>query len=298
MIRIAVSPPYRIGLVGFAALVLAACSTALPSVPALSRDNAEAPELGPNEAPTYADLVEFSRAADLVAIVTVDDQRTFPPERAPDVGPGRARLYVEALTQNLLVAPRGVGEELTFVVDQPRDSDGDPPDLEDRSFIIFGDIVPGSPGSVQLITSSAMLPAGADIEARTRRVLTQLAAANLPPEIRGVRDVISVPGNLAGESETQMFVETVDRAPVSLSVVRRPGMRPEWGISLGEIVDASARPPAPESLAWYRFACFLPRDLPEDSFLQADRASRAQARTDYAFILAELGPCERRFTRR
>ena len=34
------------------------------------------------------------------------------------------------------------------------------------------------------------------------------------------------------------------------------------GRCLGELVDASARPPAPESIAWYRFACFLPRELP------------------------------------
>ena len=128
-----------------------------------------------------------------------------------------------------------------------------------------------------------------------RRVLTQLAAADAPPAITGVRDVISVPGNLAGESETQMFVETEDGTPVSLSVIRRPGMAPEWGVSLGELVDASARAPEPESLLWYQFACFLPRELPGDSFLQSDRASQAQARADYAFILDQLGPCERRF---
>ena len=151
-------------------------------------------------------------------------------------------------------------------------------------------------GTLQLLSSTAMLPAGPQIEARVRRVLTQLAQPDVPPAITGVRDVISVPGNLAGESETQMFVETDTGAPVSLSVIRRPGMAPEWGVSLGELVDASARPPAPESIAWYRFACFLPRELPYDSFLQRDRQSQDRAREDYAFVLAQLGPCERRFT--
>ena len=134
------------------------------------------------------------------------------------------------------------------------------------------------------------------MEARVRRVLTQLAAADVPPAVTGLRDVISVPGNLAGESETQMFVETDTGAPVSLSVIRRPGMTPQWGVSLGELVDASAEPAQPDTLIWYRLACFLPRELPTDSFLQRDRASQDQARADYAFILSELGPCERRFT--
>ena len=191
---------------------------------------------------------------------------------------------------------QAIGSELVYVVDQRRDANGDAPDLEGRNFVIFGDLSRSQPGAIQLLSSDSMLPAGPQIEARVRRVLTQLAAADAPPTITDVRDVISVPGNLAGESETQMFVETENGAPVSLSVIRRPGMAPEWGISLGELVDASARPPERESLAWFQFACFLPRKLASDSFLQSDPASQAQARADYAFILSELGSCERRFT--
>ncbi len=81
---------------------------------------------------------------------------------------------------------------------------------------------------------------------------------------------------------------------MSLSVIRRPQMAPKWGISLGEIVNQDAVPPVPGTIAWYRFACFLPRELPESAFLQNDRESRYRARADYAFVLADLGPCERR----
>lgn len=282
----------RAVLAALLALNVAACVSAGP---AKSQDLANA-ELPAAQAPTYADLVTMALAADTVAIVTVTQQIPFPPERAPDVAPGAVRLYIEAQTQGLLTAPRAVGSQLVFVVDQRRERDGDPPDLEDRRFVVFGDLAPGQPGALQLLSSDSMLPAGPQIEARVRRVLTQLAAADAPPPIIGVRDVISVPGNLAGESETQMFVETQTGAPVSLTVIRRPGMKPEWGVSLGELVDSSARPPDPESLAWYRLACFLPRELPADSFLQRDRESQDRARADYAFILSELGPCERRFT--
>lgn len=284
--------PLRALLVGLLGSAAAACAT---TGPAMSQDVAAA-ELPAAQAPTYADLVTMAMDADTVAIVAVEDQIPFPAERAPNLPPSQVRLYIEALTQSLLVAPQGVGSELVFVVDQSRDADGDAPDLEDRSYLIFGDLSRSQPGAIQLLSSNAMLPAGPRIEARVRRVLTQLASADAPPAITGVRDVISVPGNLAGESETQMFVETRSGAPVSLSVIRRPGMTPEWGVSLGELVDASATAPQPETLEWFQFACFLPRELPADSFLQTDRASQARAREDYAFILAELGPCERRFT--
>lgn len=275
-----------------AALLASACSTITAAQP----QAAPAPELSAAQAPTYADLVTLAMRADTVAIVEVEEQIPFPPERAPGVAPADVRLYLEALTQALLKAPTSVGETMVFVVDQRRLADGEPPELEERRFLLFGDLSTSQPSALQLLSSRSMLPAGPRIEARVRQVLNQLAAADAPPGIAGVRDVISVPGNLAGESETQMFIETDTGAPVSLTVIRRPGMAPQWGISLGELVDASARPPAPETLVWFRFACFLPRELPDDSFLQRDRVSQSQARADYAFVLAELGTCERRFT--
>lgn len=272
------------------ALAVAACAS---TGPAQSQD-LQVPEPVMQDAPTYADLVDMAMAADTAVVVEVEEQIPFPPERVPDLPPEIVRLYVEANVQSLLVAPQPVGEQLVFVVDRRRDSRGDAPDLEERAFILLGDLSRSQPGAIQLLSSDSMLPASPQVEARVRRVLTQLAQGDVPPAITGLRDVISVPGNLAGESETQMFVETETGAPVSLSVIRRPGMAPQWGVSLGELVDASARPPEPETIAWYRFACFLPRELPADSFLQTDRASQAQAREDYAYVLARLGPCERR----
>jgi len=278
-------------LTALALLCLASCTT---SGLAQSRGRAPAPELSAAEAPTYADLADLALAGRVVAVVEVDDQRTVPPERAPNVAPGKTRQYLATITQRLLAGPSAVGATLTFLADLPLDPDGKPPKVEKRSFIVFGDSVAGRPGELQLVTSKAMLPAGPIIEGRVREVLTQIAARDVLPAITGVRDVISVPGNLTGESETQLFVVTAGGTPVSLSVIRRPQMAPRWGISLGEIVNQDAAPPQPGTIAWYRFACFLPRELPESVFLQNDRESRDRARADYAFVLQELGPCARR----
>ncbi|MGZ3197828.1 MAG: hypothetical protein ACXWI1_12200, partial [Croceibacterium sp.] len=137
------------------------------------------------------------------------------------------------------------------------------------------------------------LPLDPTTEQRVRTVIGQLQAPSAAPRIIAVRDVISVAGNLAGESETQMFVDTVGGAPVSLTVIRRPNMDPTWGVSWSEIVDQAAKPPAPETIAWYRLACFLPRKLRDRAFLQADAAGRQRAEADYQFILDQLGPCAR-----
>lgn len=251
-------------------------------------------ELSAAEAPTYVDLVDLALAADTVAVVTITDQITLEPERAPDLASGMARLYIESAITSLLTAPRVTGQNLAFLVDVPLEADGKPPKLKKRSVLVMGDLSAVRPGELQLISSESMFPAGPTIEGRVREILLQLTDAEVPPAITGVRDVISVPGNLAGESETQMFVETATGAPISLSVLRRPGQAATWGISLGEIVDASAQVPQPGTLLWYRFACSLPRTLPASSYLQTDSRSREQARADYAFVLQQLGPCERR----
>lgn len=242
---------------------------------------------------TYADLADLVEAAALVALVEVRDQAQVEPERAPGLAPGHARLYVEARTLALLGGRSALGESLEYLVDVPLDAKGKAPKLRKQRFLIYADPVAGRAGALQLVDPSAQLPATPENEQLSRTVIAALAAADAPPAVTGIRDVMSVPGNLAGESETQLFLDTATGQPVSLSVVRRPGMDPTWGVSWSEIVDQSARPPEPQTVAWYRLACFLPAQLPAEAFLQQDSASRRRAEADYRFIVEQLGTCSR-----
>lgn len=246
-----------------------------------------------SQALTYADLVGLAEAASIVARVTVDDQATVAPERAPGLAPGHARLYVEAQTERVLKGPAALGESLRYLVDLPLDAKGKPPKLKKQSLLVFANPVPGRSSELQLIQPDAQIPADEATEARLRAVIADLVAPDAPPKVAGVRDVLSVAGNLSGESETQIFVDTVSGNPVALTVIRRPGMAPQWGVSWTEIVDQAAQPPERGTLEWYRLACSLPRTLSADAFLQADAAGRRRAEADYQFILDQLGPCER-----
>jgi hypothetical protein len=191
----------------------------------------------------------------------------------------------------LLAARSALGESLVYLVDVPLNAKGKAPKLEKQRFIVYADPVPGRPGELRLVGSH--VPANVPTEQLARSVIAAFAAPDAPPAVTGVRDVMSVPGNLVGESETQLFLNTATGDPVSLTVIRRPGMAPTWGVSWTEIVDQSARPPARESVEWYRLACFLPQQLPGSAFLQTDRASRTRAEGDYRYILDQLGDCPR-----
>lgn len=242
---------------------------------------------------TFADLAGLTEAASIVAVVEVRDQAVVEPERAPGLAPGHARLYVEAQTGALLAARSALGESLTYLADVPLDAKGKVPKLRKQRFIVFAQPVAGRPGVLQLVEPDAFLPATPENEALARKVIAAMAAPDVPPPVTGVRDVMSVAGNLAGESETQLFLDTESGTPVSVTVVRRPGMAPEWGVSWSEIVDQAARPPEPETAAWYRLACALPPQLSADAFLQEDREARVRAEADYRFVLEQLGECRR-----
>jgi hypothetical protein len=138
-----------------------------------------------------------------------------------------------------------------------------------------------------------MLPWTPELEARLRPILTELVNRDQPPVITGVRETMHVPGNLAGEGETQVFLTTPDGKPASLSVLRRPGEPTAWGVSFSEIVDQSAKPPQPETLAWYRLACALPPALPARSLIGGSAQDRQIATEDYAQVVRELGACTR-----
>lgn len=271
----------------------------LVMVPVAGHAQAPAPvaTLAP-DGPTYADLATLSDAAEFVIRARIRRQTTLKPDRAPGLAPGFARLYIEADTISLIAGRGVVGGTVAYLVDVPLDPKGKVPKLKKREFVLFARGVPGRAGEVQLVAPGAQLAYTPDLEARLRPILTELYAApdSVPPRITGISDALAVQGTLTGESETQIFLATENRSPVSITILRRPGQRPQWGVSWGEIIDSAARPPAPETLRWYRLACSLPDQLPSNANLAREPEARRLAAGDYALVREAIGPCTRRIT--
>lgn len=275
---------------------IVAASLLAGSTPALSQN--PVPDLSSAaQRATYADLVDLAERSDMVIRAEIRRQIILKPERAPGLEPGFARLYIEARTLSLISGSAAVGESLTFLVDVPLNAKGKPGKYKKRQMLLFADRVPGQSGAIRLTAKQAMLDYTAEFEARLRPILTDLAKADVPPQVTGIGDALAVRGNLVGESETQIFVETRDRSPVSITVLRRPGQPVTWGVSWGEIIDSSARAPEPQTLRWYRLACSLPSRLPSSANLARDPEARRLAEADYRFVMDALGPCARAITR-
>ena len=240
---------------------------------------------------TYADLVTLADAADLVIRAEVQRTARLDPERAPDVALGYARLYVEATTQALVAGTVPVGETLKYLVDVPVTGNDKVPNLKKQTVLLFARAGQGRPGELQLVDPRAQLAWSEPLAERVRTILGDLVRPDAPPVVTGIADALSIDGNLVGESETQVFLDTATGRPASINVLRRPGQPPRWGVSWSELVDQSAAPVVPETLGWYRLACGLPATLPSDASLSRDPDALAQATRDYAFVLEQLGPC-------
>lgn len=273
-------PLLRLLLIGFAV------------VPGAVAAQVATPPVSP-AGPSFAALATLADGAPLAVRAKIKDQAAVPAERAPGLKPGHARLYVEAQTVTLIAGSTALPESLRYLVDVPLDAKGKPPKLKKQEVILFARPVPGRAGELQLVGPTAQLPWSAALEARLRPILSGFAAADAPPRITGVRDVLSSAGNLAGESETQIFLTTTRGEPAALTVVRRPGMSPRWGVSWTELVDQAAQPASAGTIAWYRLACTLPTSLPAGTNLSNDPKDRARAAQDYAFVIDQLGPCNR-----
>jgi hypothetical protein len=242
---------------------------------------------------TYADMVDLSEASQLVIHAQIRRQIEVEPERSPGLEAGFARLYIEAETLALIAGNITVGESLRYLVDVPRDAKGKAPKLKNSEVILFAKPVAGRAGEVQLAGVQGQFAYAPDFLDRLRPVLASLVAPDVPPVVNSVRDALSVSGNLTGESETQIFLDTDDGSPVSITVLRRPGRPAAWGVSWGEIIDQSALPPRPGTLEWYRLACALPATLSSSANLSRDPRERQMAQRDYALVIESLGPCER-----
>lgn len=276
----------RIAIAGF--VVVAA--NGFPPIQAMA---ASPPKVSvPTPPVTYADLADLADSATLVLRADLRKIVPLEPAQARGVRSGWGRFYAEAKTRALISGNAMLGESLKYLVDLPLDAKGKPPKLGKKPVLLFAAPVAGRPGELRLVAPDAQLLWDAPTEARLRGVLTELLAPGAPGRIAGIREAIHVPGNLAGEGETQMFLASPGDGAVSVTVSHRPGMPVSWGVSFSEVLENGA-PPRRETLAWYRLACFLPWKLPARANLSDSPEDKARAEDDYRLVRDALGACPR-----
>jgi hypothetical protein len=282
-------PVFRPTLLAAVAFAASPAAAAFPGqsapIPAVSRDA--------GSGISYADLTDLVIASPVIADATIRSAVRLKGADAVGVAPGFTRFYVEADLGALVRGAGGLPPRIGYLLDIAPDSSGHLPKLKKMRVLLFGRPVAGRPDQIQLAAPDAQIVWSSADDARVRAIATALVAADAPPVITGIGNVFHVPGALPGEGETQVFLTTANGAPVSLTVLRRPGEQPRWAVALSEIVDEAAAPPARDTLLWYRLACALPADLPEQSIASLAASDATLAREDYGYVREQLGACRR-----
>lgn len=240
---------------------------------------------------SYADLADFALASQVTAHVRVKDAKQLKGPLAAGTRPGFARQLVTADVIALIKASTGLPSRIQYIIDTPVDSRGKTQKLKKSESLLFAK--QGRPGEVQLIAPDASVPWSEAAGKTVRAVLQEAARSDAPPVIDGISSAFHSPGSLPGEGETQIFLHTKDGRPASLTVQRLAGAAPGWNISLGEVVDEAISKPTPETLLWYRLACFLPKTMPQQAVDGQSAETIAQVNLDYDFVLSGLGACPR-----
>jgi len=242
---------------------------------------------------SYADSADLIIASPLVIKARIEGRKKVNVAAAEGGASPISYYLTTARVEALIRGDSGVAPTLTFLVrDVPKGQVR--PDYLRKKVTVMLFARPGrKPGEIQLTSRNAIQPWTENLEQKARSITSELLRADSPPAIIGVGDAFHIAGTIAGESETQIFLKTENGAPVSLSILRRPGEVPHWGVSLGEIVDESAVPPPTDTLLWYRLACALPPKLPSESTRSLPLLDAEAARRDYKLVLESLGSCGR-----
>jgi len=248
------------------------------------------PPARPEAVWTYADTADVFAAAPLVLRARISTATVI---KGASVPVGTTRFYVEADATALIRGSGGIPPRVRYLVDVRPDSRGKMPKLKKLDVLLAARSVADRPGEIQLVAPDAQQPWTPTLDTRVRSIIGNAVDPSAPPEITGVASAFHVAGTVLGEGETQIFLSTVGGAPVSVTVLRRPGESPRWALALGEIVDEAAARPARDTLTWYRLACFLPADLPPAAARELSQADADIAREDYALVRRDLGACPR-----
>ncbi len=281
---------YAIGTAAILAISVSGCGMSMPSISGGGGSAAvqDAPAI------TFADAADLVLISPIIVDVTVGKTTAIDREDAPGLRPDSARVLVNATVNTLLRGSGGVPGEVQFLIDLPADAKGRAPKIKGQRIFVFARPVAGRPTLLQPVLPDSVVGFSAANDALIRKATREAVAINAPPAITGVGQAFHFPGTIAGEGETQIFLETQGGAPVSMNVTSKSGQAPLWNVSLGEVVSTQARAPDKDSLLWYRLACgTLPARLPVESLVSKTQAANVKADADYQYVRQALGACPR-----
>lgn len=272
------------------ALILAASMGS--SLPGLASAQSESAQTAASAAVSYPVIANLTLGSDVVLTGTVRKMERLAGRETLSAPEGFSRYLMTVTVTGVLIAPRAVPGEITYIWDAPDAVYGKRPKLKGESVLLFLRATPGNDRAYQLTAGNAQLRNQESALAMVRSVAADpIRKAGFGHRVTGVVDAIRLQRASNEPFGTHFLIETAEKGLMTVSVPEGAGPRP-LRISLPDTPDESV-PLERNSLPGYFLACGLPETLPEMVLQTAAATGDLNAvQADYTYLRAAVGPCQ------
>ncbi|MCH8684695.1 hypothetical protein [Pedomonas mirosovicensis] len=270
--------------------ILLASALALAMPTAVSAQSGTAT---PAASVTYPLVANLTLNADVVLVATIRKLERLSAKEAPGLSEGYNRFVIRANVTGVLLAPRAIPGEITYIWDAPESVYGKRPKLKEETVLLFLRSVPGNDRIYQLVARNAQVlnPSPAiqmvrDVAADPNR------ATGFGLRVTGVVDATRMQRRSDEDFATHFLIQTAEKGMMTVSV-------PDTATGAGSIQVAmpdslgETRPLERNSLVGYFLACGLPDSLPERVLETAAAiGDEAAVKTGYQRLRDTVGPCQ------
>jgi hypothetical protein len=242
----------------------------------------------------YSDIADLIVISPMIVDAKIKKTTKISAVQAVGVPQNLQRLLAEADVIALIRGQNDIAAKVRFVIDVPKDARGKIPKLNKQRVFIMADAVKGRPEQLQLIRPDSLVRFSPENDAMVRSITKEAVLLDAPQRITGIASAFHSAGTVIGEGETQIFLNTENRQPISISIVSRPGAPKQWSVSTSELIEETTSTPKRFTLLWYRLACGLPKALPAELVQSGEGENAARAQADFKFVADALGPCGRK----
>lgn len=262
------------------------------ALPGSASAQAESAQAAGSSQVSYPLVANLTLSSEVVLTGTVRKMDRLSGREALSTPEGFNRYLMTVTVTSVLLAPRAVPGEITYVWDAPEAVYGKRPKLKGESVLLFLRAVPGNDRTYQLAAQNAQIRNPGEAVTMVRSVAADpIRQAGFGHRITGVVDATRLQRATDETFGTHFLLDTASKGMMTVSVPEGSGPR-TIRVALPDTPD-DARPLERNTLTGYFLACGLPDALPEQVLATAAAIGDLDAvQADYRYLRETVGPCQ------
>ncbi|APG62136.1 hypothetical protein LPB140_04185 [Sphingorhabdus lutea] len=246
-----------------------------------------------NSGATYVDLADIILSSPIIIDGIVTKEKKVPASQTPFLDKKLQRKLVELQLNSLIRGKNGMPATVRFVMDVRANAKGKFPKFKKQRIMVFGDNQGLPMGDLRLLRPDIFFNYDPQLDRMVRNITKEALLLDAPQKITGVQSAYHSSGTIIGTGLTEIFFATEKGQPLAILIDTDAQNGKSWSVSNEEVLGSNRPIVRQNTLLWYRLACELPQSIATDKMGGDDKDIHARIQSDYAFVRAKLGKCER-----